>query len=134
MNNMIEYYEFPKKIINDKEYWEILDRSKLIERRGVSVKLGDDYDYQIAVFLVGGQLYGLSNICPHKHQDKMCEGFVRTDRVMCPLHGWTYLLETGENTNPNQGVGSLKKFELIELDGKVYLEKPEIKIPKWREV
>jgi hypothetical protein len=44
------------------------------------------------------------------------------------------MLETGENTNPNQGIGSLSKYNLIELDGKIYLEKPDIKVPKWREI
>lgn len=131
---MSEYFDFPKKIINEKEYWEITEKSKLIENRGTRIILGDDFDYQIAIFLVNGKLYGLSNICPHRHQDKICEGFIRDYVVMCPLHGWSYMMETGENTNPNQGVGSLKKFDLIELDGKIYLEKPDIQIPKWRQI
>lgn len=131
---MSEYFDFPKKIINNREYWEITEKSKLIENRGIKIILGEDFDYQIAVFLVKGQLYGLSNICPHRHQDKICEGFIRDNVVMCPLHGWSYVMETGENTNPNQGVGSLKKFDLIELDGKIYLEKPDIQIPKWRQI
>ncbi|OGU58161.1 MAG: hypothetical protein A2X64_06855 [Ignavibacteria bacterium GWF2_33_9] len=132
---MSDFFHFPKKKINGTEYWEILDRDKLSEKKGVRVVLGDDFEYQIAVFLVNGKTYAVSNICPHRHQEKIFEGFIReNDKVMCPLHGWTYFLATGENTNPNQGVGSIQTFNLIELEGKIYLEKPEIKIPKWRNI
>lgn len=128
----IEFYEFPKINFNGKEYWEVLSKQDLKEKQGVKVELGDDYDLQIAIFLVDNQLFCVSNVCPHKHQDKINEGFIKGENVICPLHGWTYNLKTGENINNKQGIKRLNTFSVIELNGKIYIEKPEINLPVWR--
>jgi nitrite reductase/ring-hydroxylating ferredoxin subunit len=127
-----EFYDFPKITINGKIYWEVLSKKDLKEKKGVKVQLGDDYDLQVAIFLVDEQLYCVSNVCPHKHQDKIYEGFIKDTQIMCPLHGWTYNLKTGENVNNRQGVKRLNTYQVIELDGKIYIEEPEISLPKWR--
>ena len=53
----------------------------------------------IAVFNVKGAFYALHNTCLHRG-GPIGEGFVDDSEltVECPWHGWTYHLQTGENT------------------------------------
>ena len=53
----------------------------------------------IAVFNVNGKFYALNNTCLHRG-GPIGEGFVDDAEltVECPWHGWTYHMESGENT------------------------------------
>jgi nitrite reductase/ring-hydroxylating ferredoxin subunit len=51
---------------------------------------------------------------------------------VCPVHFWTYNLQTGQNINQKQGIKSLNSYKIFEKDGIVYLEDPKIDLPKWR--
>lgn len=117
----------------DIEYIFLCSSDKIYEGKGYQFLFDDDHDKQLAVFRRQGKLYCLSNICPHRHQDKIYDGIIDDMKVSCPEHGWTYSLETGQNINPLQGLRSLKKFDIIEKGGKIYIEYPQFEIPKWRE-
>lgn len=119
--------------INDKEYAKICKSDELYEKKGRQIVFPGDEDRQIAVFRFQGELYALDNICPHRHQAKIHEAIFKDENIMCPLHAWTYSVKDGQNVNQKVGVKSLKTYEIFEKDGYVYVEIPELKIPKWRQ-
>lgn len=123
-----------QEVIKDgKNFVCICDSGKLKEGKGLRFAFEEDVDLQVAVFRINGNLYCVSNICPHRHATRIFEGIVKDLKVTCPLHGWTYSLETGENVDKTQGIKNLIKYDIFENDGKVFIEKPILQIPKWRE-
>ena len=74
-------------------------------------------DTDIALFKVDGNVFAVSNVCPHQHASKMYEGFVENNCVICPLHGWTFSLETG---NLHSGSRGLDTYPVKIVDGKIY--------------
>ncbi len=131
---MSKFYDFPKIFIEGQEYWQIEVVKNLKVNTGKAIKLGDELDYEVAVFLVNNEVFCLSNVCPHRHQNQIANGIVKNGIVTCPLHFWSYDLRTGENINKRQGTRSLQSFEVRIIDDYVYLKKPEIKLPKWRQL
>jgi len=124
---------FPEKIVNGRIYAMVCLSKELFEGKGRQIIFSDDIDMQVAVFRKKGILYALSNICPHRHQDKIHQGIIKEGNVICPVHGWTYKLETGENINLHQGIKSLIKYDVFEEDGFIWVEKPDKSvIPVWR--
>lgn len=74
-------------------------------------------DTDIAVFKVEGKIYVVSNTCPHQHAPNIYEGFVENKCVVCPLHGWTFHLDTG---NLHSGSRGLETYPIKIIDGKIY--------------
>lgn len=132
---------YEKKFISDykislfgaKNYIKLIESSKIVEGRGYKFEFCDDIDLQIAVFRIDSVLYAVSNICPHRHAREIYKGIIDNCNVVCPLHGWTYSLIDGKNINSRQGTKNLTKYDIMEIDNWIYLEKPEIIIPKWRD-
>ncbi|HRP02766.1 MAG TPA: Rieske 2Fe-2S domain-containing protein [Candidatus Kapabacteria bacterium] len=118
--------------IDGVKYLEVCNSKDVVESKGTKIQLPDDDDFQVAIFRINGELICLDNICPHRHADKIYDGIIKDNNVTCPLHGWTYSLQTGENINKSQGLKSLKKYHCFEQSGKVYLEEPIFEVPKWR--
>jgi nitrite reductase/ring-hydroxylating ferredoxin subunit len=127
-------YDFPEIEKDGIIFAEVCDSDEIFEGKGRRIRFSDDEDHQVAVIRFKGELYCLDNICPHRHADRIHEGLINKHKetVMCPLHGWTYYLKNGENVNKLQGLKSLKTHKVFEESGKVYVEKPELNIPKWR--
>ena len=50
---------------------------------------------QIGVYLVGGTLYAIENICPHAFA-LLTDGWVEGDEVECPLHQAQFRISTGK--------------------------------------
>ena len=125
--------KYPIKNISGKEYLMVCPSNRVYEKKGTRIQYDDDdEDMQVAIFRVDGKLYCLWNICPHRHKDQIFNGILKKLTVICPEHGWTYSLETGENMNKLQGLRGLDRFDIFEEDGWVYIEKPTITIPRWR--
>jgi NAD(P)H-dependent nitrite reductase small subunit len=76
-------------------------------------------DVEIAVFKVQGEVFALSNICPHQKTHLMHEGFIENDYVGCPVHGWMFNLKTG---NLPQGRRGLIPYEVIVDGANVYVK------------
>jgi len=74
-------------------------------------------DTDVAVFKVNGEIFAVSNVCPHQQATKIYEGFIENNCVVCPLHGWTFNLKNGKLHNGSRG---LDTYEVKILDGKVY--------------
>lgn len=125
--------KYPIELINGKEYLRICQSKELLNRKGMKIEFDDsDEVYQVAIFRINGKLFCVQNHCPHQHAPEIFNGVLDDCVVTCPMHGWSYNLEDGINTNPRQGLRSLQTFEIIELNENIYIEKPNIPIPKWR--
>lgn len=61
-------------------------------------------DTEIAIFLVNGKVHALNNICPHQHAAIIYDGFIEDGKVMCPVHGWEFDLETGKLGGTRKGL------------------------------
>lgn len=119
--------------IDGKLFVSVCSSNELIPAKGKKIKFEDDIDMEVSIFKIDNVYYCVSNICPHKHQPVIYKGIIKGCTVTCPAHGWTYDLKTGENTNKHQGIKRLKKYEILEQNGEIYIEKPELEIPKWRQ-
>ena len=64
---------------------------------------------------VDGQLSVLDGICPHKELP-LGKGHVEKGCVVCPWHGWTFDLKTGQQTN---GKAQLRTYPAAIEDGEV---------------
>ena len=56
-------------------------------------------DLEIALWNAKGKIYAINNVCPHQHFSSLHEGTLEGICVTCPMHGWTFSLETGEATS-----------------------------------
>lgn len=112
----------------EKEYIFACKLNQLVENKaGLIVEL--DYGVQAALFLHAGNLFCVSNYCPHQHHAKIHDGFVSNGTVQCPMHGWKFSLETGENLS-REG-GNIDVYNVKVIDDNVYIEKPIAKKTKW---
>lgn len=59
-------------------------------------------DVIIALFNVSGEIFAISNQCPHA-AGPLLEGFVEEGRIICPWHAWSFPLSPEDP--PNDGLG-----------------------------
>ena len=99
-------------------YVRVARLSEIAEGRSVRVKLGDD---EIALWRVRGRLYAIGNVCSHQHFSELHRGILSGLTVACPMHGWTYSLETGIALSGSGRVGTYA----VKVEGDdVYIEQP----------
>ncbi len=128
-----EEIKYAEREIDGKIYVKVARSDEIYDGKGYKFAFEEDDDMQIAVFRVKGKLYCLHNICPHRHGERIYEAIIYDNlTIACPLHFWTYSLETGENINQKQGIKGLRKFDVFEENGEVWAEKPQYAPPKWR--
>lgn len=87
--------------------------------RGIPLTVGDD---EIAVWRADGEFFAVSAICRHHHVPTLHQGILEGRTVACPLHGWTYSLETGEAV---VGAGRLERYEVKVEHGVVFVGVPD---------
>jgi len=88
------------------------------ERKSKLVRIGDD---DIALWRVDGKIFAISNVCAHQHFSALHQGTLEGLAVRCPMHGWTYSLETGK---AQSGDGRVKTYRVEIRGGEVFLEGP----------
>lgn len=66
--------------------------SEIPAGQGKTVEVGGK---QIAVFNLAGTFYAIDNTCKHRG-GPLGEGEVDGTNVICPWHGWTYNITSGE--------------------------------------
>ena len=93
--------------------------SDLAERRGRKVRIGDE---DVALWRVDGEVFAIGNVCAHQHFSALHDGILAGLTVTCPMHGWTYSLETGKATS---GSGSVKRYKVVVEGDHVYVEQPD---------
>jgi nitrite reductase/ring-hydroxylating ferredoxin subunit len=76
-------------------------------------------DIEVAVFKVNGEIYALSNICPHQHTPLIYDGFIEGGCVVCPAHGWMFNLKTGRMPTDGKGLDS---YPVKVIDGNVFVK------------
>jgi nitrite reductase/ring-hydroxylating ferredoxin subunit len=76
---------------------------------------------EIALWHVGGKFYAVGNVCPHQHFSSLHQGELNGLFLTCPMHGWTYSLETGMATVGN---GRVRTYRVEILGDQVLLEGP----------
>ncbi len=76
-------------------------------------------DVEIAVFKVDGNIYALSNICPHQQSALIYDGFIEDCKVVCPAHGWQFNLSDGRMAKGRKGLDS---YEVKIVDDNVYVK------------
>lgn len=74
---------------------------------------------ELALFKSNGEIFALSNICPHKQSALIYEGFVEEGCVICPAHGWKFDLRTG---NKNAGSKGLDSYEVKVVDENIFVK------------
>ena len=62
-------------------------------------RLVDVKGKQIALFNVDGEFFALDNACTHE-EGPLAEGDFSGHKVICPLHGATFDIRTGEALGP----------------------------------
>ena len=67
----------------------------------------------------GGQVFGVSNSCPHMGCS-LDKGSLREYLVMCPCHGWKFDIRNGQYTE-NTAI-ALVSYRCMIQNGKVYVE------------
>lgn len=73
---------------------------------------------QIAVFrLRDGTLRALDAVCPHRG-GPLADGLIDGRIVICPLHGWSYDLQTGAETS-NGGTPICSYTVTVDADQKI---------------
>lgn len=106
------------------EYIKICKVSEIYNRKGKRFIL--DEENEIAIFKVDGKFYAVDNICPHNHTSQIYDGYIENLYVACPVHGFQFHLETGEQ--PTKMGCRLRTFELKIQDEYIYVKRPKEKL------
>ena len=92
--------------------------SEIAEKHSMRVIVGDE---QIALWRVDGTVYAINNVCPHQHFPVLHQATLDGIKVTCPMHGWTYSLETG---CADAGSGKVKTHRVKVIGDDIFLEQP----------
>jgi NAD(P)H-dependent nitrite reductase small subunit len=93
--------------------------SAIAEGKSKRIKVGDE---DVALWHVHGKFYAIDNVCSHQHFAMLHQGILEGLTVACPMHGWTYSLETGKATVGN---GKVRTFAVKVVGDDVWVEVPE---------
>jgi len=94
----------------ERSFVKVARLSDIAEGRSAKVRLGDD---EIALWRVRGKFYAIGNVCSHQHFSELHRGILSGLTVACPMHGWTYSLETGIAVS---GSGRVRTYE-VKVEG-----------------
>jgi NAD(P)H-dependent nitrite reductase small subunit len=98
------------------EFVKVARASEIFERKAKLIKVDDE---DIALWRVDGKLYAINNVCAHQHFSALHQGELDGLKVTCPMHGWTYSLETGK---AEVGSGKVKTYQVRVEGENVFLE------------
>jgi len=92
--------------------------SQIPEGRSRRVLVGTT---EIALWHVNGRIYAINNVCAHQHIAALHQGTLEGTTIRCPMHGWTYALETGVAVD---GSGRVRTYR-VRVEGEdVLVEEP----------
>ena len=74
------------------EYVRVAHVSDIADRRAKRLQVGGE---EIVLWRVEDRFYAVKNSCPHQHVPALHEGTLTGTNLTCPMHGWTFSLETG---------------------------------------
>jgi nitrite reductase/ring-hydroxylating ferredoxin subunit len=64
-------------------------------------------DLDVALWNVEGRLFAVANLCAHQHFATMHQAHREGLTITCPMHGWTFRLESGHEC---EGRGKLATY------------------------
>ncbi len=100
----------------DDGYKNICPLNQLKDREGKRFIIDD---IEIAIIKVDGEVFALSNVCPHQHNTLIYDGFVEDEYIVCPAHGWMFNLRTGKTPS---GTSGLDSYDVKLIDDHVYVK------------
>jgi 3-phenylpropionate/trans-cinnamate dioxygenase ferredoxin subunit len=104
---------------SERSFVSVARRSQLREGHALRVTI-DQHD--IALWLVHEKIYAIDNVCAHEHFPVLYRGSLDDCTVTCPMHGWSFSLESGIGT---EGRGRIRTFR-VKVEGDcVMVEQPE---------
>src|SRR5690606_37132989 len=106
------------------EYVKLGKTSELFNKRGKLFQIDDETE--VVIFKVYDKFYAVDNVCPHNHSPLMYDGYIEGMYVACPVHGFQFHLETGEQ--PTQMGCKIRTFDLKIENDYIYVRKPDNKI------
>jgi nitrite reductase/ring-hydroxylating ferredoxin subunit len=74
--------------------------------------------HPVALWVVEGDVHAIDGLCPHQHIPTMHLGIPEGNAVACPMHGWTFRLDSGEEIDGN---GRIPKYEVLVEQGEVFV-------------
>jgi nitrite reductase/ring-hydroxylating ferredoxin subunit len=92
--------------------------SEIPERKGIRFEIED---HDIAVFKIDGEIFVISNVCPHNHTSLMFNGHLVGHSISCPVHGWKFDLRTGKTLSNNSNI---KTYETKIIDEYLFVNLP----------
>ena len=98
-----------------KQWRAVAHVESLREGRGVRCRVGDD---DVALWRGDGRYYAISAVCVHHHVPTLHEGIREGLTISCPLHGWTYSLETGQAV---RGSGRVRTYAVKIEEGEILI-------------
>lgn len=94
--------------------------ASLVDRQPIRVR---HPPYDIVVVRVGDAVFALEDACNHSSAS-LSEGFVRADCLVCPAHGFSFALATGELVDPPGRCDDQRVYPVQIIDGEAHLLAP----------
>lgn len=103
----------------DPSFCPVLDEASLNDN---SMEIVEVQGKRIALIKRFGKIYALDNTCPHLG-GSLGRGTLKANTVICPLHHWTFDLETGKAVMgvPDEKVAT---YEVRVENGKILVKVP----------
>jgi nitrite reductase (NADH) small subunit len=75
----------------------------------------------ITIFAIQGSYYAVDSHCPHQG-GPLAQGLIEGHTIMCPWHGWSFDLRSGQRLNGP--AGRLGCYRVIARDGQLMIDIP----------
>ena len=105
-----------ERSFDGRSWLRLCKSAEVSERHGLRCEV--DIETDLALFRVDGVVRAVSNVCPHKREAVIYDGYIEAGLVTCPMHGWVFDIATGKNVALG---GNLACYEVIERDNFVWL-------------
>lgn len=102
---------------NLENYHAAVSVSELEDRIAHPVDIGAD---EIAIILMDGEIYAISNICTHEYAC-LSDGYVEGNNIVCPLHLAEFDVTTGAAVE-EPAEDDLQTYSVKVVDGQVYVK------------
>lgn len=107
-----------------KNFIRICKLSDLPENKGIRIEIND---HDLAIFKIQGEVFVISNVCPHNHTSQMFNGYLNSFEIVCPVHGWKFDIRTGKTLSNHSNI---RVYKSRVVDDEVYVKIPD-SIFKW---
>ncbi len=100
----------------DNSYTKICKTEALRENVGIKIRIQQK---DIGIFKINGEIFAVSNVCPHNRASVLHNGQLTGYEITCPHHGWVFDLKTGECL---KGYKEIHKYDTIIENGEIWIK------------